>query len=112
MSRARSPWSAGRRWAAAARATPRSRSATPWPPASTSSEPYRFTAADVAAFRDAYPSGPPARLIDGEMVSWYGSRAIPGLDYLERFAAAGPDMVGREGLQAEDRAARPPRANG
>ena len=50
-------------------------------------EPFRFAAADVAAFRAAHPHGPPARLIDGEMVCWYGSRAIAGLAYLARFAA-------------------------
>ena len=27
-----------------------------------------------------------ARRIDAEMVSWYGSRAIAGLDYLRRMA--------------------------
>jgi hypothetical protein len=27
----------------------------------------------------------PVLLIDGEMTSWYGSRAIAGLDYLHRF---------------------------
>jgi hypothetical protein len=26
------------------------------------------------------------KLIDGEMLSWYGSRAIAGLAYLEQFA--------------------------
>jgi ABC-type Fe3+-hydroxamate transport system substrate-binding protein len=30
---------------------------------------------------------PPVRIIDAEMVSWYGVRAIPGLDYLKNFAA-------------------------
>ncbi|MBM3385058.1 MAG: cobalamin-binding protein, partial [Betaproteobacteria bacterium] len=28
----------------------------------------------------------PARLIDGEMTSWYGPRAIAGLQYLSGFA--------------------------
>ncbi len=48
-----------------------------------SSEPYRFRdrhLAEIAAlpaFRDKA-----VRLIDGEMTSWYGSRAIAGLDYL------------------------------
>ncbi|AWI79400.1 cobalamin-binding protein [Parazoarcus communis] len=45
-----------------------------------SSEPYRFTArhlAEVGALAQR-PSG----LIDGEMASWYGSRAIEGLRYL------------------------------
>lgn len=50
-----------------------------------SSEPYRFTArhlAEVSAL-----SGKPALLVDGEMTSWYGPRAIAGLRYLEDFAA-------------------------
>lgn len=49
-----------------------------------SSEPYRFTGIDVAALRDA---GHDARLVDGEMLSWYGSRAIAGLEYLQRLAS-------------------------
>ena len=48
-----------------------------------SSEPYRFRdphRAEVEAL-----TGRPARLIDGEMTSWYGPRAIEGLRYLSRF---------------------------
>ncbi|MCM2289862.1 MAG: helical backbone metal receptor [Sulfuritalea sp.] len=44
------------------------------------SEPYVFTARDEAEVA-ALAQRPVAR-IDGEMVSWYGSRAIPGLRYL------------------------------
>jgi hypothetical protein len=29
----------------------------------------------------------PVRLMDGEMTSWYGSRAIQGLRYLAEFTA-------------------------
>jgi hypothetical protein len=29
-------------------------------------------------------AGKPVGLIDGEMTSWYGSRAIPGMAYLAR----------------------------
>ena len=50
-----------------------------------SSEPYRFRAnhvAEVAAMVDAEVS-----LIDGEQVSWYGSRAIGGLRYLSELRA-------------------------
>lgn len=50
-----------------------------------SSEPYRFTdrhLAEVAAL-----TRKPALLVDGEMSSWYGPRAIAGLRYLEDFAA-------------------------
>jgi hypothetical protein len=32
--------------------------------------------------------GVPVRLIDGEMVSWYGSRAIQGLRYLRQWRAS------------------------
>lgn len=45
-----------------------------------SSEPYRFREpqlAEVAAL-----SGRPVAMIDGEMASWYGSRAIDGMRYL------------------------------
>lgn len=45
-----------------------------------SSEPYRFLERHVAEV--AALSGRPARLIDGEMTSWYGSRAAAGLRYL------------------------------
>jgi ABC-type Fe3+-hydroxamate transport system substrate-binding protein len=45
-----------------------------------SSEPYRFTEAHVDAVERQ--TGKPARLVDGEMMSWYGSRAIAGLRYL------------------------------
>ena len=49
-----------------------------------SSEPYSFTAIDVEDFQKAHPDVP-ARLIDGEMTSWYGSRAIEGLGYLQKY---------------------------
>lgn len=51
-------------------------------------EPYRFGAADVEAFIKAFDCrGKVVRSIDGAMVSWYGSRAIPGLKYLRETAA-------------------------
>ncbi|MGQ0510672.1 MAG: helical backbone metal receptor [Betaproteobacteria bacterium] len=49
-----------------------------------SSEPYRFTEKHLPEIERL--SGRPARLIDGEMTSWYGPRAIAGLDYLACFA--------------------------
>jgi len=54
-----------------------------------STEPYAFTEADIDDFRAAHPCGD-ARLalIDGEYCSWYGSRAIRGMDYLRDFAEA------------------------
>lgn len=51
-----------------------------------SSEPYHFDINHVQALQ-AMPllSRCNVRLIDGEMTSWYGSRAIMGLEYLNRF---------------------------
>ncbi len=52
-----------------------------------SSEPYPFKPEHAALVRAAPGGGRvPIALIDAEMVSWYGSRAIPGLRYLARFA--------------------------
>lgn len=48
-----------------------------------SSEPYRFTESDAAEL--ARQTGKPVRLVDGEMFSWYGSRAILGLRYLQAY---------------------------
>lgn len=51
-----------------------------------SSEPYPFSQAHIDAFRSEYPgSRQLLSLIDGEMLSWYGSRAIKGLRYLRSF---------------------------
>lgn len=52
-----------------------------------SSEPYRFRARHLAEV-EALAGGVPAALIDGEMTSWYGSRAIRGLRYLAAYTAA------------------------
>ncbi len=53
-----------------------------------STEPYRFREKHLAEIA-ALPAlaGKPAQLIDGEMVSWYGSRAIAGLRYLSGLRA-------------------------
>jgi ABC-type Fe3+-hydroxamate transport system substrate-binding protein len=45
-----------------------------------STEPYRFTEAHVDALEKQI--GIPVFLVDGEMMSWYGSRALAGLRYL------------------------------
>jgi hypothetical protein len=45
-----------------------------------SSEPYRFTDQHVDALERQL--GKPVRLVDGEILSWYGSRSIQGLAYL------------------------------
>ncbi|MFL6672620.1 MAG: helical backbone metal receptor [Massilia sp.] len=45
-----------------------------------STEPYRFTEAHADALEKQL--GKPVFLVDGEMMSWYGSRALAGLRYL------------------------------
>ncbi len=50
-----------------------------------STEPYRFGPAHAAELERQ--TGLPVRLIDGEMTSWYGPRAIAGLRYLARFSS-------------------------
>jgi len=50
-----------------------------------SSEPYRFRDRHLAEV--AGLTGKPALLVDGEMTSWYGPRAIAGLAYLREFTA-------------------------
>lgn len=51
-----------------------------------SSEPYPFRDKHIAELHELLGGNTPVQLIDGEMVSWYGSRAIQGLDYLARYA--------------------------
>ncbi len=51
-----------------------------------SSEPYRFTETHADALERQL--GKPVRVVDGEMLSWYGSRAIAGLRYLREIAQA------------------------
>ena len=54
-----------------------------------SSEPFPFKERHVAAFKDRHPEhASKALAIDAQMVSWYGSRAIPGLAYLAQFRRA------------------------
>jgi ABC-type Fe3+-hydroxamate transport system substrate-binding protein len=50
-----------------------------------SSEPYHFTDEHCDALEKQ--CGKPVQLIDGEMLSWYGSRAIAGLRYLHNLQA-------------------------
>lgn len=54
-----------------------------------SSEPYRFTEVHLGEARRLCPNAH-ARLVDGEMLSWYGPRAVHGLRYLREIAAAAP----------------------
>ena len=51
-----------------------------------SSEPFHFKQAHVEEVRELVP-GAEVSLIDGEMTSWYGSRAIAGLRYLTALTA-------------------------
>lgn len=50
-----------------------------------STEPYRFTEAHADALEKQL--GIPVLLVDGEMMSWYGSRALAGLRYLRELKA-------------------------
>jgi hypothetical protein len=50
-----------------------------------SSEPYRFSASHLAEAGALCPSAE-VRLVDGELLSWYGARALPGLRYLRKIA--------------------------
>ncbi|GMV59443.1 MAG: helical backbone metal receptor [Burkholderiaceae bacterium] len=52
-----------------------------------STEPFMFRERHVTELRSRHPQQP-IDLIDGEMTSWYGSRAIRGLAYLREFRAA------------------------
>lgn len=52
-----------------------------------SSEPFPFQQKHITEFHRAFPEfDGKSVIIDAEMVSWYGSRAIPGLSYLTDFA--------------------------
>lgn len=51
-----------------------------------SSEPYPFRDRHVPEIRAALGDSIPVHLIAGDMVSWYGSRAVAGVAYLEDFA--------------------------
>ena len=52
-----------------------------------SSEPYAFGAADLDAAQALCPQAR-VRRVDGELLSWYGPRAVPGLRYLRGLAEA------------------------
>ncbi len=52
-----------------------------------SSEPCRFTAAHLDEARALCPNAT-VRRVDGELLSWYGPRAVAGLRYLRALAAA------------------------
>jgi ABC-type Fe3+-hydroxamate transport system substrate-binding protein len=50
-----------------------------------SSEPYRFAAQHLAEAGALCPAAE-VQLVDGELLSWYGARAVPGLRYLRALA--------------------------
>ncbi|MFT4581827.1 MAG: ABC-type Fe3+-hydroxamate transport system substrate-binding protein [Gammaproteobacteria bacterium] len=52
-----------------------------------SSEPYPFKSKHIAEVKEIFGSDTKVSLVDGEMLSWYGSRAIAGLDYLRNMAS-------------------------
>ena len=52
-----------------------------------SSEPYAFGARHLDEARTLCPQAQ-VRLVDGELISWYGARAVPGLRYLRTLAAS------------------------
>lgn len=52
-----------------------------------STEPYRFTETHADALERQI--GKPVYLVDGEMMSWYGSRSLAGLGYLRELAGKG-----------------------
>lgn len=52
-----------------------------------SSEPYAFAELHADAARRLCPNAQ-VRRVDGEMLSWFGARAVPGLRYLRGLAAA------------------------
>jgi ABC-type Fe3+-hydroxamate transport system substrate-binding protein len=60
-----------------------------------SSEPYSFNASHVAQVQSWLPRAQ-VQLVDGELLSWYGSRAILGLDYLAGLSA--PVDAGRSAV--------------
>lgn len=56
-----------------------------------SSEPFPFTEDHLAAFRADHPDhADKAQLVDGEMLSWYGARAVASLSYLKDLADSTP----------------------
>ncbi len=57
-----------------------------------STEPYRFTEAHADALEKQL--GIPVFLVDGEMMSWYGSRALAGLRYLRELRAMVEGVAG------------------
>jgi hypothetical protein len=49
-----------------------------------SSEPYSFRERHVEELRALFPRRVEVQIVEGDHLSWYGSRAIPGLGYLRK----------------------------
>ena len=64
-----------------------------------SSEPYAFGAAHLDEARRLVP-GAQVRLVDGELLSWYGVRALAGLRYLRELARDDADTAREAGAGA------------
>ena len=94
--------------------TPQALAATPLRAVLLSSEPCRFKAADRMQLRDAWircgAAAPAVLGIDGEMTSWYGPRAILGLDYLVRYRERLAARLARRDAARASRAPRMERA--
>ncbi len=60
-----------------------------------SSEPYSFGPTHVAQVQNWLPHTK-VQLVDGEMLSWYGSRAVLGLDYLAALSTGGATDLGAD----------------
>ena len=75
-----------------------------------SSEPYSFGDEHINELHDATGLTQPIQLIDGEMVSWYGVRAIAGLRYLanlrDKYVQLSADNSQPPGLIAQNLASR------
>lgn len=59
-----------------------------------SSEPFPFKEKHIREIKALCEPGTEVQLIDGEMTSWYGNRAIRGLDYLHSLAATSAEGAG------------------
>ncbi len=58
-----------------------------------SSEPYAFREKHVDEVSSLFDGQTPVELVDGEMLSWYGSRAIAGIDYLSELSTDASAMA-------------------
>ena len=64
-----------------------------------SSEPYSFGDEHITELREAMQLKQPIDLIDGEYVSWYGVRAIAGLNYLANLRRTRQQLSAESSIQ-------------